>query len=69
MSNINTLRKLLKEMDSAPEIVLRVLLEQGWVTEQGRVAPDLEEVLDDAIIGAFADPLGEEDELNDALEV
>jgi hypothetical protein len=61
VTNINKLRKLLKDMDSEPEVVLRVLLEQGWITESGTIAFDLEHLLDDAVIGAFADPLNEEE--------
>lgn len=59
MDNIDTLRSLLKDMDGEPEVVLQVLLEQGWVTEKGRIAPDLEPFLDEASVLAFEDPIGD----------
>lgn len=66
--SINKLRKLLKEMDSEPELVLQVLMEQGWIDNQGVVALDLQGMLDDVSEKAYEDPLATDD-LNDALEV
>jgi hypothetical protein len=56
---INELRDTLKMMDGDPELVLQVLLEQGWITEQGVIALDLVEILPDAVEAAFEDPIGD----------
>ena len=57
-TQIQKLRKLLKAMDAAD--VVQVLLEQGWITEQGEVANDLGDTLESVVAAAFADPLVED---------
>lgn len=52
-TNITTLRKALSDSQTEPIDVLTVLLEQGWVTEDGELAPDLEELLPEATARAF----------------
>jgi len=59
VSKLEQLREVLKDSQEDPELVLQVLLEQGWIKENGTVGDDLVGYLDTASDFAFNDPFGD----------